>query len=100
MLRSDPPWTASWRAPPPQSSGCALRFPCDLFEERDQRDLARREPFARARALEALQRVAGVILDRVDQRWVDIGLAAHRDGVAQGFSDRLNHGVDADPRIV
>ena len=39
----------------------------------------------------------GSLLDRVDQRRVDIGLAAHRGRVAERFGDRLDHRLDADP---
>ena len=42
----------------------------------------------------------GSLLDRLDQRRVDVGLAAHRRGVAERFGDRLDHRLDADPRVL
>ena len=61
---------------------------------------ARRQALAPARPVHAVQRIARIVLDRLDQRGMDIGLAAHRRRVAERLGDRLDHRLDADPRYV
>ena len=78
---------------------CAA-FLATFFRKGISADLARRQPFARARPLQAFQRIARVVLDRRDQRGVDVGLAAHRHRIAERLGNRLDHRVDAEPGVL
>src|SRR5438270_2235583 len=71
----------------------------DLVEKRDQRELARRLPFARSRTLQALKRVSWIVFHRLNQRRMDVCLAAYRNRIAERFGDWFDHRPDADPRV-
>src|SRR6185295_7803878 len=84
----------SWRQLGGRSS--APRSLPPLRQELEQPDFGGGQPFPRRWAFNSGQRVARTLLGRLDQRRMDIGFAADRDGIAEGFGDWLDHGVDAD----
>src|SRR6185295_14553310 len=89
---------SSWLAKQPQSSGGA--FSPLPAQELEQADLGRRQARARRRALQSSERIARIILHRIEQRGMYVGLAADRRRVAERFGDRLDHRLDADPRML
>ena len=84
-----------------QRSALACFAPLEPGEKLEQARLRRRQAFAPAWAAPCPSSGSrGSLLDRVEQRRVDIGLAAHRRRVAERLGDRLDHRLDADPRVL
>src|SRR5688500_18528326 len=65
-------------------------------EKLAQPDFRRGKQFASARSLHAAKRIAGPVLGGLNERRMDVRLAADGKRVAEGLGDRFDHGVDAD----
>src|SRR5947208_839743 len=83
MLKRSAPMTPSWRARRAQSSWRVAPAPFALGEELEQADFRARQSSPAPWPLDATQRVAGILLDRLEQRRMDIGLAAYRGRIPQ-----------------